>query len=485
MAPSIKAAWKAYEADDRERAETLFQEVTSRATDSSHPHTQCGLFFLRLERYKEASESFQKASEIQPENPAPIFFLALSQELAGERDEFRATLEKLSEVSPHHQGCSSLELLAEIRGGDPTSLLAEFGFGPQDGKAPQKLTHRMAAALGKGDPKWLPSDLTSSDYLLGPILVEVESRLHALEIPKLEHHAPLLAENLDELVPPKRNFAEEFSRLGDSFRAGNALKKGKKLLEKAWGIGDPVEQKIPLKAALVLLRTARKADPRTFRVSYHLAETYILLSKVGSGEPYDRFRLLQAQSSCLASAKNEGVNPYLLFYLAYVQHLLGRPILGIQYYKEATKKFEKLPEAHYGQGQCELLLGNRKAARELFLKAVNSDLALARERLDLFASLLAEKGPEAFEKPLPEMPPEPVETEPEPEATESEPEPEATESEPEPEAAESEPEPEAAESEPEPEATESEPEPENAEVTPETDEQVETQARAGESPETD
>ena len=135
----------------------------------------------------------------------------------------------------------------------------------------------------------------------------------------------------------------------------------------------------------------------------------------------DSFRLLQAQSSCLASARNEGLNPYLLFYLAYVQHLLGRPVLAIKYYQEATKKFEKLPEAHYGQGQCQLLLGNRKAARKLLLKAVNSDLALARERLELFANLLAEQGPEVFDTPLPEMPPEPEPQEEETAAKEAEP----------------------------------------------------------------
>ena len=192
-----------------------------------------------------------------------------------------------------------------------------------------------------------------------------------------------------------------------SLRAGNALKKGKRKLEKAWGMPEPEEQKPLLQEAVKHLRIARKTDPKSFRVSYHLAEAYILLSKVEAGKPYDRFRLFQAQSSCLASAENEGVNPYLLFYLAYVQHLLGRPKLAIEYYRAATEKFEKLPEAHYGEGQCHLLLGDPATARKLFLKAVNSDLALARERLDLFARLLAENGTEHFQTPLPEMPPEP------------------------------------------------------------------------------
>ena len=407
MAPSIKAAWCAFQEGNTDKAESLFQELTSSSNGSTYPHTQQGLFFLRQDRFEEASESFLKSSEIKPSNPAPIFFLALAQELAGQREHFRDTLKRLSEVSPHHQGRTSLELLAELRGGDPTALLSQFGFGPKSGDGAAKLSQRIAASLGQGDPKWLPSDLSSSDFVLGPILVEVETKLHALEIPRLEHHQPLLPEDLDEFKPAKREWREEISMFCASLRAGNALKKGKRKLEKAWGMPEPEEQKPLLQEAVKHLRIARKTDPKSFRVSYHLAEAYILLSKVEAGKPYDRFRLFQAQSSCLASAENEGVNPYLLFYLAYVQHLLGRPKLAIEYYRAATEKFEKLPEAHYGEGQCHLLLGDPATARKLFLKAVNSDLALARERLDLFARLLAENGTEHFQTPLPEMPPEP------------------------------------------------------------------------------
>lgn len=430
MAPSIKAAWRAYEAEDKERAESLFQEVTSAAKNSSQPHTQAGLFYLKQDRFQDAAISFEKGTELDPRNPAPLFFLALAQELAGEREQFRASLARLSEISPHHQGRTSLQLLAEIRGGDPGELLAQFGFGPSHDLVPEKLSHRIAAALGKGDPRWLPSDLSSSNYVLGPILVEVESRLHALEIPRLEHHRAVLPDDIEEHKPPKRGLMEELSGFRDSIKSGNLLKKGRGLLESAWGIADPTEQKEPLKKAVLYLRAARKADPYTFRVSYHLAEAYILLSKVEAGKPYDRFRLLQAQTSCLASAMNEGLNPYLLFYLAYVQHLLGRPKLAIEYYRAATEKFEKLPEAHYGEGQCHLLLGDRKKARELFLRAVNSDLALARERLDLFARLLATNGPEVFQQELPEMPPESTELEPELEPVTEPPEAPAAESSP-------------------------------------------------------
>ena len=128
MAPTIKEAWSAFQEGNSEKAESLFQDLTSNPNGSTYPFTQQGLFFLRQDRFAEACESFRKAAEIKPSNPAPVFFLALAQELAGERELFRASLEKLSEISPHHQGRTSLELLAELRGGNPTSLLSKFGF---------------------------------------------------------------------------------------------------------------------------------------------------------------------------------------------------------------------------------------------------------------------------------------------------------------------------------------------------------------------
>ena len=381
----------------------MFAELAQ--AGKSRDFTQQGMFFLKLDQFQEACQSFEKARELAPSNPAPVFFLALAQELAGDKASSRLSLDHLKTVSPHHQGYSSLRLLIELRNGNPAQLLQSFGFGPaQTQKESPKFTQRIAASLGRGDPTWLPSDLSSSSYLLGPILIEIESKLHPLEVPKLENHLAVSPEELDKLVGSNRPWREQLANLRSSFIAGNLLKKGKSLLEKAFGISKREEQHALLKKAVVYLRAARKRDPYAFRVSYHLAECYIFLSKNEPGEPYSRFKLLQANSSCLQSAEKEGINPYLLFYLAYIQHLLGRPRLAISYYQAATKKFEKLPEAHYGEGQCHLLLGDRKKAKELLLKAVNSDLALARERMDLFAKILLEKGPSVFDVPFPEMP---------------------------------------------------------------------------------
>lgn len=406
---TTKEAWKAFHKGDEELAASLFAEVTSAPSKTPHPHIQQALFFLKLDRFEEACLSLDKARLIEETNPAALFFLALAQELNGESEQSTASLKELRTLESHHQGASSLELLRELRHGDPLAQLRAFGFGPEDtSKAKPSASQRMTAALGMGNPEWLPSDLSSSDYLLGQILLEIESKLHPLEIPALEHHPPLLPDDLDSAQPTKRSLSEEVADLKKSIKAGPVLKKGKALLEKAFGLTDQGEQQDLARRAAIYLRLARKIDSYSFRVSYHLGEAYIFLAKNELGQPYSRFKLLQAQSSFLASADREGINPYLLFYLGYIQHLLGRPILAIKYYKEATNKFEKLPEAYYGQGQCQLLLGNPTQAKALFLKAVNSDLQLGRERLEAFATLLAEHGPEHFSTPLPVMPPEPI-----------------------------------------------------------------------------
>lgn len=408
MSRTVKKAWKAFEKGETEQASELFAAATSNGSTNSHSLTQYGLFQLRLDQFESACENFRKSRELEPGNAAPVFFMALSQELANQSEASSQTLSELRQLSPHHQGISSLELLKAVRSGNPLGLLQSFGFGPEpaQGDRPSGL-QRLAASLGMGNPEWLPSDLSSSSYLLGPLLLEVEKRLHPLEIPRLEHRAPLFDKELDSIKPEKRSLQEELAQVRNSLKAGPILKKGKSAFERSYGINDKEKQYHLLNEAARNLRLARKIDPFAFRVSYHLGETYIFLARQDGGAPYSRFRLIQAENCFLASAEKEGINPYLLFYIAYIQHLLGRPVLAIKYYQEATKRFEKLPEAHYGEGQCELLLGNDRRAKELLLKAVNSDLALARERLDLYANLLAERGIEHFDKPVPTMPPPP------------------------------------------------------------------------------
>lgn len=404
MASTIDRAWKAYHSGELETAHSAFSELTDQDKPAPHSLIQYGLFNLRIDEFESAIKNFGQATTIAPDNPAAHFFLAVAQELGDSLEESKATLDKLRSLEPLHQGISSLELLQALRHGNPLTSLQEFGFGPQKTQEPVSILKRLSAGLGSGEPDWLPSDLSSSDYLLGPILVEIECRLHPLEIPTLEHQATFFPDGIDEVTVDRRTYREEVQQLWPSIRAGSSLRKGKGSLEKAFGLEDRVRQKQLLTAALQQLRLSRKIDPFGFRVSYHLGETYLFLARGKPGEPYSKFRLLQAQSAFLESARKEGINPYLLFYLAYTQHLLGRPKLAIEYYEEATKKFEKLPEAHFGRGQCWLLLGEKRKAKELLLKAVNSDLTLARERMDTFANLMAEHGPDHFPTELPKLP---------------------------------------------------------------------------------
>lgn len=404
---SLSSAWKAYHSGDLDEAGKAFEAMSAREGASAQTHIQRGLFLLHTGHYEQAKACFVRAKSLEAANPAPLFFLALSQELARSYSESHDTISDLKALSPHHQGILSLELLEQIQKGDPLELLSRFGFGPnKDSRGGGKPLERLAAGLGKGDPQALPAELSSSDFLLGPILLEIEKKMHPMEVPQIERHPDPLPEDISSLKPRKRSLAEELAGIRGSFRSSIPLRKGKNLFEKAYGMEDRPRQTRLLKKAALLLRAARKLDPYGFRVSYHLGETYLFLARGEPGQPYNRFRLLQAQTSFLQSIEHEGINPYVLFYLAYVQHLLGRPLVAVRLYREATKKFEKLPEAHYGEGQCHLLLGNDTEAKRLLLKAVNSDLALARERLELYATLLSKHGPDFFRNPIPELPPE-------------------------------------------------------------------------------
>lgn len=415
---SAQRAWKAHSQGNIEGAVSLFTNALAESPDTAFLNLQFGLLRLKQDRVTEAAELFEKAILKEPKNPAPRFFATLAHELANQHSAADKNLLELIEVCPRHQGTESLRLLKELRRGEPLACLERLGFAPprEKGEGRRSETIKtLAAGIGVGDPKWLPPDLSSSDYLLGPILLEVEQRLVAREVPALERRAEDLVLELESSKKTKRDLRQELNAIQSSFQGGPKLRQGRRLLEKALSLESIPEQKAGLSKAISLLRLGRRLDPFAFRTSFYLGEAYLFAAKTQPGEPYDRFSLRKAESYFLSSSRLDGVNPYVLFYLALTQHLLGRPEAALVLYGKATKKFEKLPEAHYGVGQCHLLLGDRKAARENLLKAVNSDLAIARERLSLYASLLREHGREALECPLPSMPPlsiEPSELEP-------------------------------------------------------------------------
>ena len=405
----VQRAWKSFDTGNVPTAEADFGKAVESNPQSAFPHVQQGLFFLRLDRFEEAISSLHRAAENEPLNPAPLFFLNLAQEQAGQSESADATLEKLQQLSPRHQGLASLQLLRELRRGDPLPILTTFGFGLAPGQKSSKEGWRsLAAGLGVGDPSWLPPDLSSSRYLMGPILIEVEKRLLARELPQLERRAGSLLTETESAPSKKRKFSEEVRALRHFCQTSSKMRKGKKLLNQAF-IADSSENPHGLaKRAIANLRIARRLDPFAFRADYHIGEAYLVLAKQRPGEPYQRFPLVQAEKAFLSSIQMDGSNPYVLFFLAFVSQALGRPLSAIEAYSKATERFTKLPEAHYGSGQCYLLLGDSTKARESMLTAVNSDLALGRERLNLFANLLREEGPAAYSSPFPEMPPEPA-----------------------------------------------------------------------------
>lgn len=418
----IASGWKACHSGDHQRAEELFGLALKEAPTNSQVWIQAGLFHVKSGQIKKALEALTEAKNLDPDNPATHFFLCLAQTLCHQLPLAQQSLEGLQTVCPRHQGSASLELLITLNSGDPTSALQRLGFG-QTRQEEAFSWRAMAAGIGVGDPAWLPADLTSSPYLLGPIVVEIEKRLLSLEIPQLERSDRKIQTELENLQPVKRNFREEFKGLKKSVKGSPYLRKGKGMLEKALGSPNLEEQHAELHRAQLLLRLARKLDPLAFRISFYLGEAYLFSAKSEPGEPYRRFPLKLAERAFVESARLDGVNPYIYFYLALTQHLLGHPEEALTLYSLATEKFAKLPEAYYGKGQCHLLCGEHKAAEEEFLKAIAGDLSLARERLNLFTSLLQEKGLDFLTKPLPELPPKPTLLEDQPsEASEQAPE---------------------------------------------------------------
>lgn len=406
---SVQRAWKAHSQGNVEGALTLFTNALEKAPDAAWVNLQAGLFYLKQGQPAEAAERFDKAISVDSKNPAPRFFSTIAHELADQHLKADENLEGLIAICPRHQGIESLQLLKDLRRGDPLACLKRLGFATEESSSGRRseTLKTLAAGIGVGDPKWLPPDLSSSDYLLGPILLEVEKRLVAHEIPCLERRATDLVSELEILEKPKRNLRQEINALRSSFHGGSKLRKGRRILERALALESMSEQKKDLSKAIALLRLGRRLDPFAFRTCFYLGEAYLFAAKTEPGHPYDRFSLRRAESYFLLSAQLDGTNPYVLFYLALSQHLLGRPQTALELYAKATKKFEKLPEAHYGVGQCHLLLGNLKLAQDNLLKAVNSDLAIARERLTLYATLLGEYGREDLERPLPVLPPPP------------------------------------------------------------------------------
>lgn len=407
-AQHARRAWKSYNKGDIPASEVEFAKAVEANPKAALGHLQQGLFLLRQDRFEEAVGSLRRAVDAEPKNPAPAFFLAIATEQSGLNAEADLALEKLKLLCPRHQGLTSLRLLRDLRRGDPLATLTTLGFGLAPGKkSPGENWRSLAAGIGVGNPDWLPPDLSSSSYLMGPILIEIEKRLLAREVPELEHRASDLLVEIENSTPVKRKFSEELRALRNFCKSGTKLRQGKKLLAQAFEAEPSENPQALARKAIANLRLARRLDPFAFRTDYHIGEGYLIAAKQQPGSPYNRFSLLQAENAFIRSTKQDGSNPYVLFFLAFVSHALGRPLTAIATYAKATERFTKLPEAHYGSGQCHLLLGQTAKARELMLTAVNSDLALGRERLSLFANLLREEGPEAFSRPLPQMPPEP------------------------------------------------------------------------------
>lgn len=265
-------------------------------------------------------------------------------------------------------------------------------------------SHRLDAAVARlqlekpsGWLNWNRPQLAPFPPLLSRLLLQVELNLLPLEYEQLTPRAAL--EEVPEFEPPAVSWT--WNGLVRSVKGYAWQRRGTSYWEKALSNSRPDRRQPLLEKAVEAQRLAVQLEPQQFRSYYYLGEALLYSSTPpGSWKP-DFGRLREAEDCFLRSWKQEGVNPYLLFYLGRTLQLLGHPDGAASYLERALEKFQKFPEAHYALGQLHLLMGQKAAAREWLKQSVSSDfLPVARDRLQE----LHQAWKEGFLEKLPSMP---------------------------------------------------------------------------------
>lgn len=335
-----------------DEAESLIKAGVEALGDQPRPLIQLGLCRLDAGDADGAVESFTRAGELDPHNPAVPLFLALALADLGRLEEARRAAGRVQELEPHSQTLPTLLMILDFRQGAPGDALGREG------------------------------EVAASPPLLGRLVVEVERRLLPTEIEHLYRTKALDPDAIDtEPEPDRPGFIDSLRHLPTSSRAMRLQKRGLKIMDRAMHERQLRHRHTLVNEALSLLRESRELDSNLFRSAFYLGEALLFASRPDPTAPHDRAILSEARDCFVGSWRYDGGNPYVFYYLGRVSTLLGEIEAGAEYFRRALERFEKLPEAHYGLGQCELLQGNETSARHYFLKAVNSDLQLARERL--------------------------------------------------------------------------------------------------------
>lgn len=432
-----------------EPAVEMLRRAADRMPREAGAWIQLGLCHLERAEPEEAKTAFAKATELAPSNPAAALFSSLACSDLGQADEAQRWAARTRELSPHNQALPTLEALLKLRQGDVAGGLRCLGMAGAEpasvweapdlaGSAPlasrfvlelekQRLPHDVpslersqvaeepqATPTAKRGPLLLQYTLIGSSCLLSAMLV----MMYTIEPDPqfLYLLAALLGlAALTGLLIFRTGAKDRFP----TWRARAAQRQGLKLMERALGAPHGRLRERLLENALSSMREAQQLAPDLFRTDFYLGEA-LLFAGQSAEEPRRARRYLEEGLACFErSWGQDGGNPYLFYYLARTSLLLGRVEASQGYFEKALEKFEKLPEAHFGIGQCRLLMGDDAGGRRALWRAVSGELLMVRERLSDMERL-ALTQPEALGHKFPAMPPEP-EPEPEPDNEEAPP----------------------------------------------------------------
>ncbi|MBI3924650.1 MAG: tetratricopeptide repeat protein [Armatimonadetes bacterium] len=391
-------------------AEALLAEAVEALPGKAPPGIQLGLCRLASGEAAAAERSFEGACAADPSNPAAFLFRALAVSDQGRDQEASAHLEQARKLCRENQVLPTVEAVLALRQGELGAALARLG---------------VSEARPSG------GELANSGPVLGRLVIELERRLLPLEVPQLFRSEALGEESVSEEQEKSPGLLAQLMQLPASWKAMSLQKKALGKMDRAaghrgivqmlWsyllfvpellGLRGSPESAARIKArryeltdeAVELYRAARDLDPGIFRAGFYLGEALLYGARLEGGEGYPRERLIESRECFYDAWRREGPNPYLFYYLGKASSLLGEVEAGAEYFRRALARFEKLPEARYGLGQCLLLMGQEVEARQSLLAAVQSDGLIARERLREFHEIHADR-PELLSRPLPDLP---------------------------------------------------------------------------------
>ncbi len=419
-----------------ESAATVLQKAADRMPTQPGAWIQLGLCHLEANHAEEARAAFERAAELAPANPAAALFASLACSDLGLTDEARRWADRTHELSPANQALPTLEALLQLRQGDVAGGLRCLGMA---GAEPASV--------------WEAPDLAGSAPLASRLVLELEKQRLAHDVPTLERsqvaEEPKARPSAKRggllmmyavvgayvfliptlvgayLIEPEPQFLymlvgllalgglllllafRPSARQGfPTVRARSQQTRGLKLMERALASPSGRLRERFLEHALANMREAQGLAPDLFRADFYTGEA-LLFAGQSAEEPAAARHYLEEALACFErSWGQDGGNPYLFYYLARVSLLLGRVEASQGYFEMALERFEKLPEAHYGVGQCRLLQGDVEGGRRALWRAVSGELLMVRERLHDMERLALTR-PEVLGKPFPTMPPAP------------------------------------------------------------------------------